>query len=106
MCVTDLDYWIWINIMDIYLDFGKNNHAKFNGLLIHSNDNYFDCHIEGMSNRFRIVRHNSYVGGSVYSFLTNTSTHSNIFYTRNAYVEKLRFIFRDYRLEKLLEDKK
>jgi hypothetical protein len=92
--------WIWSNIMDIYLDVGSNYFAVFGDLTIYSNDNYFECSISGMDNHFRVYMSRG-LGSCSYEVFYNAGV-SNVWHTRGSYIDRLKVIFRDYKLSKLV----
>jgi hypothetical protein len=106
--------WIWDNIMDIYLK-GSNNYKHKNTIEIISHDNYFICSLFNNDEvfRFKISIKYSPFGDTTYLFeiqnkmqkiLLPDETNIDFVWTLNIdfYVEKLKPIFREYKLKELL----
>jgi len=92
--------WIWDNIMDIYLKMGKDYTHK-DIIEITSYDNHFKCSLFDGGNifRFKISIEYSFFSDTKYLFeIQNNITETNI----DFYVEKLKPIFREYKLKELL----
>lgn len=91
--------WLWNNIMSIYLDKGVDFRCKVNGLLIISNDNYFECVIENDYN-FKISIEYSFNGEpKIYFNPYNDGNQDNI---SEFYIDKLKPIFRDYKIKQII----
>jgi hypothetical protein len=95
--------WIWDNIMSIYLNKGENYSVNTKSIFIKSHDNYFIVKFKesDMRYEFKISIEHSFFKDTQYTF-NSTVLFSNKEQEINCFIEKLKPIFRDYKLEELI----
>jgi hypothetical protein len=92
--VEKLD-WLWENISGIYIEFGLDYICNIEGLTIISNDNYFDCTINGDS--FRISIEHSIFGKSKIYF-----TQWEVGKDPDFFIQRLRPIVRNWKINSII----
>jgi hypothetical protein len=87
--------WIWDNIMDIYLKMGKD-YTHNDDIIIVSHDDYFRIYLNDQVHRFKISIQHSLFSETRYLFECENDLDIDF------YVERLKPIFREYKLKELL----
>ena len=100
--------WIWDNIMSIYMNKGENYSVNTKSIFIKSHDNYFIVKFKesNMIYEFRISIEHSFFKDTEYIHTCRSNVIDTVFYNQEQivdfYVNKLKPIFRDYKLEEII----
>lgn len=88
--------WLWDNITSIYLEKGVDYRCKVDNLLIISNDNYFECVVDNDYNFKISIEHSFTNEPRIYFEAYNTYNDIDF------YIDKLKPIFREYKINDIL----